>query len=108
MFINPKYWKEKKIITIPAQILRVLELFKKNFPNKDAVDPKAINTREKPKVKKIVFITIKLSFFFINLFKEFPEIYDRYPGIRGRTHGDKKLINPAKNAIGIVAFIKNL
>jgi len=29
-----------------------------------------------------------------------------YPGINGRTHGDKKLINPAKKAIDNVVFIK--
>jgi len=28
-----------------------------------------------------------------------------YPGINGRTHGDKKLINPAKKAIDNVVFI---
>ena len=29
-----------------------------------------------------------------------------YPGIKGRTQGDKKLINPAKKAIDKVVFIK--
>ena len=29
-----------------------------------------------------------------------------YPGIKGRTQGDKKLINPAKKAIDNVVFIK--
>ena len=28
-----------------------------------------------------------------------------YPGINGRTHGDKKLIKPAKKAIGNVVSI---
>ena len=59
---------------MPAKILKVLELLKKNFPNNEAVEPKVINTKEKPKVKKTVFITIKLSFFSTNLFNELPEI----------------------------------
>ena len=64
MFINlkliiPISCSEKNIIIIPAAILKILELFKKNFPRKEAVDPKAINTKEKPKVKKIVLINIK-------------------------------------------------
>ena len=29
-----------------------------------------------------------------------------YPGINGRTQGDKKLINPAKKATDNVVFIK--
>ena len=28
-----------------------------------------------------------------------------YPGINGKTHGDKKLTNPAKKAIDNVVFI---
>ena len=31
-----------------------------------------------------------------------------YPGMRGRTHGDKKLINPAKKAINIVGIVELL
>ena len=31
-----------------------------------------------------------------------------YPGIKGRTQGDKKLINPAKKAIYNVVFINTL
>ena len=31
-----------------------------------------------------------------------------YPGIKGRTHGDKKLIRPAKKAIGNVVVISTL
>ena len=47
---------------MPATILKVFELAKKNFPINEAVEPKAINTKEKPKVKKIVLITIKFLF----------------------------------------------
>jgi hypothetical protein len=30
---------------------------------------------------------------------ETPDIKERYPGTRGRTHGDKKEIKPAANAM---------
>ena len=57
-----------------------------------------IKTIENPTVNKI--IGNKLIFFLlINSLKELPEIYEIYPGIRGNTHGDKKLINPAPKAI---------
>jgi len=58
----------KKIIIIPAIILKILEIVKKNYPIKEAVEPKAIKTKEKPKVKKIVLTTIKFFFFSISLF----------------------------------------
>ena len=48
-------------------ILKIFELTKKNFPISEAVDPNAIKTKEKPKVKKIVLTTIKF-FFFYSLF----------------------------------------
>ena len=54
---------EKNIIITPATILKIFELTKKNFPIKEAVEPKAIKTKEKPKVKKIVLKTIKFFFF---------------------------------------------
>ena len=110
MFINfrliiPISCREKNIINVPASILKILELFKKNFPRKDAVDPNIIKITEKPKVKKIVLIIAKLFFFSTSFSKDVPEIYEIYPGINGRTHGDKKLINPAKKAIDSVVFI---
>ena len=37
--------------------------------------------------------------------RDVPEIYEMYPGIKGRTHGDKKLIRPAKKATDNVVFI---
>ena len=86
-------------------ILKIFELTKKNFPINEAVEPKAIKTKEKPKVKKIVLITIRFLSFLISLSKEVPEIYEIYPGIIGRTQGDKKLINPAKNATDKLALI---
>ena len=55
-------------------ILKILELFKKKFPRKDAADPKIMKTEEKPRVKKIVLITIKLFFFSTIFSKDVPEI----------------------------------
>ena len=68
LFINliliiPISWSEKNIIINPAIILKIFELVKKNFPINEAVEPKAIKTKEKPKVKKIVLITTRLFFF---------------------------------------------
>jgi len=40
-----------------------LELFKKNFPRKDAADPKIMKTAEKPRVKKIVLMITSYFFF---------------------------------------------
>ena len=59
---------------IPAMILKILELVKKNFPISEAVEPSVIKTKEKPKVKKMVFITIKLLFWSTILLKEVPDI----------------------------------
>ena len=78
---------------------------KKNFPINEAAEPKAIKTREKPNVKNTVLRTIKFFLLLSILSRDVPEIYDIYPGIKGSTHGDKKLINPAKKAIDIVIFI---
>ena len=54
-------------------------------------------------------ISINVPWFAIisNFSRDVPEIYDIYPGIKGSTHGDKKLINPAKKAIDLVLFIYN-
>ena len=46
-------------------ILKILELVKKKFPINEAVEPSAIKTKEKPKVKKIVLKTIKFLFFLL-------------------------------------------
>ena len=93
---------------MPATILKILELVKKNFPTNETVEPSAIKTKEKPKVKKIVLATIKFLFWLPILSNDVPEIYEIYPGINGRTHGDKKLINPAKKAIDKVVVINTL
>ncbi len=70
----PIKWSEKNIIITPATILKIFELDKKNFPINDAVEPKAIKTKEKPKVKKIVLITTKFSSFLTNLSNDVPEM----------------------------------
>ena len=79
LFINlkliiPSSWNEKNIIITPAIILKISELVKKNFPISDAVKPKAIKTKEKPKVKKIVLTIIKFFFLSINLSRDIPEM----------------------------------
>ena len=63
-FTNPIRWSEKNIITKPATILKIIELVKKKLPINEAVEPKAMKTKEKPRVKKIVLITTKSLFFF--------------------------------------------
>ena len=72
--IIPISWSEKNIIIIPAIILKILELVKKNFPINEAVEPKAIKTKEKPKVKKTVLTIIKFFFFSTSLLNDVPEI----------------------------------
>ena len=49
-------------------------------------------------VNKIIGVK-SISFFSKSSFKELPEIYEIYPGINGKTQGDRKLISPALNAI---------
>ena len=70
----PIKWSEKNIIITPAIILKIFEFAKKIFPIKDAVEPKAIKTKEKPKVKKIVFATIKFLFLTAILSNDVPKI----------------------------------
>ena len=103
--IIPINWRESIIMIIPAKILKTFELTKKNCPINVAVEPNAMKTKENPKVKKIVLINIKFLFFSFILSNDVPEIYEIYPGIKGSTHGDKKLISPAKKAIDNVVFI---
>ena len=72
--IIPISWSEKNIIIKPAMILKISELTKKNFPINEAVEPNAIKTKEKPKVKKIVLRTIKFLFLSFILSNDVPEI----------------------------------
>ena len=57
-----------------------------------------IKTNEKPKQNLIKGTILKFCFSVISL-RDWPDTKDMYPGIKGRTHGDKKLINPAPKAI---------
>ena len=72
--IIPIIWSENKIIITPATILKIFEFVKKNFPINDAVEPKAIKTKEKPKVKKIVLIIIKFFFSSFILLNDVPDM----------------------------------
>ena len=79
LFINlkliiPIICSEKNIIIIPPATLKKLELFRKKLPRNDAAEPKLINTREKPKVKKTVLTTTKLFFFLMRFSKDVPEM----------------------------------
>jgi len=65
---------KKNIIIIPAMILKILELVNKNFPINETVEPNAIKTKEKPKVKKIVLTTIRFLFLLVILSNDVPEI----------------------------------
>ena len=90
--------REKIIIIKPATILNWLKFCNKIFPRADALAPNTINTNENPKENNNN--GIKLTFLLeVNSFNDCPEIYEIYPGIKGKTHGDKKLINPAPKAI---------
>jgi len=60
--IIPTSWSEKKIMIMPAPILKNSELTRKKFPSIDVIEPKDIKTNEKPRVKKIVLIVIRLFF----------------------------------------------
>ena len=100
ILIIPISWSEKIIIKIPAKILNISEFCKRICPRKDADAPRIIKTVEKPKQnktngKKFILLVSKTSF------SDCPDIKEIYPGIMGKTHGDKKLISPAPNAINI-------
>ena len=94
----PKRFKEKRIMISPAAILSSLPKKINTLPMKDAAIPKDIKTAEKPSEKTIVLSRTTLLFFSISS-NFFPVIYEIYPGIIGKTHGDKKLIKPAPMAM---------
>ena len=98
IFMIPINCNEKTIIINPAMTLSVWEFSKSIWPKKDAAAPNKMNTNENPIENNIK--GIKFIFFFSNSsFNEEPDIKEIYPGINGKTQGDKKLINPAQNAI---------
>ena len=59
---------------MPAKILKIFELVNKKFPTNDAVEPKIMKTKEKPKVKEIVLITTKFFSLLTNLSNDVPEM----------------------------------
>ena len=73
---------------------------------KVAVAPREIKTNEKPKEKNKDFFKIKFLDFKSSSLSVVPQINETYPGIKGSTHGDIKLIMPAKKDIENDTIIK--
>ena len=96
--IIPISCNEKIIIIIAAILVISFEFENKKWPIVVAVAPNEIKTTEKPKVKKIVLNKTFFWKFELISWIVWPEINEIYPGINGRTHGDKKLTIPAKKA----------
>ena len=96
----------KKIITKPEMIDKIWELCNKKLPIKLAVAQREIKTSEKPKEKNKDFFKIKFLDFKSSSLSVVPHINETYPGIKGSTHGDIKLIKPAKKAIESDTIIK--
>ena len=71
-----------------------------------AVAPREIKTNEKPREKNKDFFKIKFLDFKSSSLSVVPQINETYPGIKGSTHGDTKLIKPAKKAIESDIIIK--
>ena len=82
----------------PAAILNSSPKKINTLPIKEAAIPKDIKTAENPREKTIVLSKTTLLFFWISS-NFFPVMYEIYPGIIGKTHGDKKLIKPAPIAM---------
>jgi hypothetical protein len=83
-------------------------LCSKKLPIKVAVAPREIKTKEKPKEKNKDFCSINFLDFRSSSLSVVPHINETYPGIRGKTHGEIKLIKPAKKAIESDKIIKFL
>ena len=73
---------------------------------KVAVAPREIKTNENPKEKDKDFFKIKFLDFKSSSLSVLPQINEIYPGIKGSTQGDTKLIKPAKKAIESDTIIK--
>jgi len=94
--INPDKYKPKKIIIIAIILEKICDCFKRKVPKKVEDAPSKIKIIEKPNTNKADFFTIKYLDCFFRFSKSVPQTKERYPGINGRTQGDKKLIIPAK------------
>ena len=81
-------------------------LCSKKLPIKVAVAPREIKTNEKPREKDKDFFKIKFLDFKSSSLSVVPQINETYPGIKGSTQGDIKLIRPAKKAIESDTIIK--
>jgi hypothetical protein len=81
-------------------------LCSKKLPIKVAVAPREIKTNEKPSEKDKDFFKIKFLDFKSSSLSVVPQINETYPGIKGSTQGDTKLIKPAKKAIESDTIIK--
>jgi len=98
----------KKIMTSPAIFVRNEILDDNNVPNHVAEAPKRMKIIENPPIKNTELrTTVSFCLFssplpgeptFISC-RETPDIKEMYPGINGRTQGDKNDINPAANAM---------
>jgi hypothetical protein len=75
---------------------------------KVAVAPRDTKINENPNEKNKDLINIKFLDFKCNSLSVDPHINETYPGIKGSTQGDTKLINPAKKAIESENSIKKL
>ena len=78
----------------------------KKLPIKVAVAPREIKTNENPKEKDKDFFKIKFLDFKSSSLSVVPQVNETYPGIKGSTQGDTKLIKPAKKAIESDTIIK--
>jgi len=90
--------KPNIIIKVPITLVKILKLFISAVPKKDAPAPRIMKTNENPKTNSSEFFnTSSFDLVFISL-KLVPTTYDMYAGMRGSTHGEIKLTNPAKKA----------
>jgi len=75
---------------------------KTNPPIYEADAPIIIKTTEKPETKEIAekrtFFLIFASYSEVSLSSDKPVMKEKYPGIKGNIHGEKKDINPEANA----------
>jgi len=84
-------------MTIPTKYVKNFEYSNISEPKNVAVAPNEMNTIEKPKAKSRVSFRRKFLFLSSKPSSVVPLIKEIYPGIKGKTQGDKKLIIPAKN-----------
>ena len=94
--IIPVKYKPKKIMIVAMILENICDLLKRKDPNKVEEAPRRIKINEKPRTKRTDLCNMKYLDFFCRFSKFVPQIKERQPGISGRTHGDKKLIIPAK------------